>query len=168
MRAASGIEVSAPAKLNLGLRVVGRRSDGFHELDSVFVRLELADTLVVRFSEAGMGEDRLDRRAAGDPWLDRRPLATGDDNLVLRALAAYRSAARAAGVQLPAVAADLVKRIPWGAGLAGGSADAAAALRAVSVLCPAAVDLMALATALGSDVPFCLAGHPAARVGGAR
>jgi 4-diphosphocytidyl-2-C-methyl-D-erythritol kinase len=174
--AASAVEVPAAAKLNLGLRVVGRRSDGFHELDSLFVRLDLADTLGVRIAdEAAFGDvpvadgaagDRLRRVAAGDAWLDRRPLPTGADNLVLRALAAYRSAARIHGVQVPPLAAELVKRIPWGAGLAGGSADAAAALRAAAALCPATVDLMALAVGLGSDVPFCLAGHAAARVGG--
>jgi 4-diphosphocytidyl-2-C-methyl-D-erythritol kinase len=164
--AVSGVEVTAAAKLNLGLRVLGRRSDGFHDLDSLFVRLDLADTLSLRFANGGVGEDGLRRRAAADPWLDGRPLAVGAENLVLRALAAYRAAARAAGVQVPPLAAELVKRIPWGAGLAGGSADAAAALGAAALLCPAAVDLPALAAVLGSDVPFCLAGHPAARVGG--
>jgi 4-diphosphocytidyl-2-C-methyl-D-erythritol kinase len=164
---ASAVEVFGAAKLNLGLRVVGRRSDGFHDLDSLFVRLGLGDTVTLRLADDdGAVDDRLRRVPAGDAWLDRRPLPTGADNLVLRALAAYRSAARAHGVQVPPLVAELVKRIPWGAGLAGGSADAAATLRAAAALCPAGVDLMALATRLGSDVPFCLAGYPAARVGG--
>jgi len=173
---------TAPAKLNLGLRVLGRRGDGFHDLDSLFVRLDLADVVTLRAAPAGarvgadaaMGDtpadagssDRLDRLPSGDAWLDERPLSLGPDNLVLRALAGYRRAAAAVGVEVPAVEVDLVKRIPWGAGLAGGSADAAAALRAAATLWPADVDLPALGAALGSDVPFCLAGTGAARVGG--
>jgi 4-diphosphocytidyl-2-C-methyl-D-erythritol kinase len=157
------VSARAPAKLNLGLRVLGRRADGFHALDSLFVRLDLADDVALRADGAA---DGLVRRAAGDPWLDPRPLGIGPDNLVLRALAAYRAAAGTAGVAVPPVAAELTKRIPWGAGLAGGSADAAATLRAAAALWPAPVDLPELAAALGSDVPFCLADLPAARVGG--
>lgn len=173
---------TAPAKLNLGLRVLGRRRDGFHDLDSLFVRLDLADVVTLRAAPAGArvgadaatgdtpadagSSDRLDRLRSGDAWLDERSLSLGPDNLVLRALAGYRRAAAAVGVEVPAVEVDLVKRIPWGAGLAGGSADAAAALRAVATLWPADVDLPALGAALGSDVPFCLAGTGAARVGG--
>ena len=180
---AVGVAVeTAPAKLNLGLRVLGRRGDGFHDLDSLFVRLDLADVVTLRAATAGardggdggagdapadaVSADRLDRSPSGDAWLDARPLSLGPDNLVLRAVAAYRRAAAAVGVEVPAVEVDLVKRIPWGAGLAGGSADAAAALRAAATLWPADVDLPALAAALGSDVPFCLAGTGAARVGG--
>jgi len=173
---------SAPAKLNLGLRVLGRRGDGFHDLDSLFVRLDLADRVTLRAAPAGARDDakvravdtpadagstdRLDRLPAGDAWLDDRPLSLGPDNLALRAVAAYRRAAAAVGVAVPAVEVELVKRIPWGAGLAGGSADAAAALRAAATLWPADVDLPALGAALGSDVPFCLSGIGAARVGG--
>ncbi len=177
-----GMREAAPAKLNLGLRVLGRRSDGFHELDSLFVRLDLADTVVVRAAADSVGGsggagtrpaayatpvgDRLARAPAGDAWLDERPLALGPDNLVLRAVAAYRRAAAAAGVAVPPAELELVKRIPWGAGLAGGSADAAATLRAVAAAWPARVDLPALGETLGSDVPFCLSGAAAARVGG--
>jgi len=167
----------AAAKLNLGLRVLGRRGDGFHDLDSLFVRLELADALALRAAAdpggtaPGAGQctptgDRLVRAPSGDAWLDDRPLTLGPDNLVLRAVAAYRGAAVAAGVAVPPVELELVKRIPWGAGLAGGSADAAATLRAVAAAWPAGVDLPALGETLGSDVPFCLSGAGAARVGG--
>jgi 4-diphosphocytidyl-2-C-methyl-D-erythritol kinase len=178
----AGVREAAPAKLNLGLRVLGRRSDGFHDLDSLFVLLDLADTVVVRSAvDAGGSDgdrgsrpepgvaasgDRLTRAPAGDAWLDDRPLTLGPSNLVLRAIAAYRHAAAAAGVAVPAVDVELVKRIPWGAGLAGGSADAAATLRAVAAAWPAPVDLPALGETLGSDVPFCLTGAAAARVGG--
>jgi 4-diphosphocytidyl-2-C-methyl-D-erythritol kinase len=173
----SQVHEPAPAKLNLGLRILGRRSDGFHDLDSLFVRLELADTVIVRAAADARGTvsaagprtgvaDRLLRVRSGDAWLDDRPLTLGPDNLVLRAVAAYRRAAAAAGVTVPSAELELVKRIPWGAGLAGGSADAAAALRAVAAAWPARVDLSAVGESLGSDVPFCLSGVPAARVAG--
>ena len=171
----------APAKLNLGLRVVGRRPDGFHELDSLFAHLDLADELdasVVIDGRVGGpamattgtavgapadAADRLERRPAGDAWLDGRPLPLGPDNLVLRAFAAARTAL---GGALPPVHAVLAKRVPWGAGLGGGSADAAAALRAALRLAPAPFDAVRLAEAIGSDVPFCLGGAAVARVGG--
>ncbi len=157
----------ARAKLNLGLRVIGRRADGFHELDSLFAHLDLADDLTLRRGSGGDSEvpvDRLERHQAGDAWLDRRPLSLAGDNLVLRALLAYRRAA--VPVEVPGSRARLTKRVPWGAGLGGGSADAAAALRAVARLAPSGARLEPLAEALGSDVPFCLTGHAAARVGG--
>jgi 4-diphosphocytidyl-2-C-methyl-D-erythritol kinase len=157
----------APAKLNLGLRVVGRRPDGFHELDSLFAHLDLADELTLRLRPTPAGStvgDRLERLGAGDAWLDPRPLSLEGDNLVRRAIGAYRE--RALPVEVPGLHTVLTKRIPWGAGLGGGSADAAAALRASARLVPSAARLEALAEVLGSDVPFCLAGHPVARVGG--
>jgi len=164
----AGTSEFAAAKLNLGLRVLGRRADGFHDLDSLFVRLDLGDTVVVRVAgdAAGGVGDRLRRAPSGDAWLDRRSLTLGADNLVRRAVAAYRRAAAAAGVALPPLELELIKRIPWGAGLAGGSADAAATLRALAAAWPAPVDLTPLGEALGSDVPFCLSGAAAARVGG--
>jgi 4-diphosphocytidyl-2-C-methyl-D-erythritol kinase len=172
----------APAKLNLGLRVVGRRPDGFHALDSLFAHLDLADELDVAIgpgvvigpgaaigpdapndAPSGAAADRLERRTVGDGWLDGRSLPLGSDNLVLRAFAAARAALDGA---LPPVHAVLAKRVPWGAGLGGGSADAAAALRAAQRLAPASFDAAPLAEALGSDVPFCLTRTPVARVGG--
>jgi 4-diphosphocytidyl-2-C-methyl-D-erythritol kinase len=155
----------APAKLNLGLRVLGRRPDGYHDLDSLFVRLALADTLELTPLAAG-GADRLERVPVGDEWLDRQPLSLSGDNLVLRAAAAYREAARATSVRVPPLLLRLAKRIPWGAGLAGGSADAAAVLRLLARGWPAPLDLSGLAARLGSDIPFCLADLPAAQVGG--
>ena len=152
----------APAKLNLGLRVVGRRWDGFHELDSLFAHLDLADELDAVLARGG-ASDRLERRASGDAWLDDRALPLGPDNLVARAFAAVRTAL---GGDLPPVHAVLAKRVPWGAGLGGGSADAAAALRVAARLAAAPFDAAPLAEALGSDVPFCLTRVPIARVGG--
>lgn len=161
---AGGVRVQerAPAKLNLGLRVVGRRADGFHELDSLFAHLDLADELEAALAPEG-APDRLERRSVGDAWLDRRTLPLGPENLVARA---FRLARTALEGELAPVDAVLAKRVPWGAGLGGGSADAAAALRAAARLAARPFDAAPLAEALGSDVPFCLSRAPIARVGG--
>lgn len=148
----------APAKVNLTLAVLGARPDGFHALHSVMVPLDLADRLSLSPLPAG-ATDTL--HVTG---FDAGPVA---DNLVLRALAAARAAARAAWDRPDppfALAARLDKRIPVAAGLAGGSSDAAAAVDAALEAWGAELDedsRRRLAAALGSDVPFFLAGGPA-------
>jgi 4-diphosphocytidyl-2-C-methyl-D-erythritol kinase len=133
----------APAKLNLSLEVIGRRPDGYHDLVTVFQTIDLADELT--FEPA----DRLILEC-DDPAL------AGDDNLVLgaaRALAADRGAR-----------IRLCKRIPVAAGLGGGSADAAAALRGLVRLWGLRITegtLLGLAATLGADVPFMLRGGTA-------
>jgi 4-diphosphocytidyl-2-C-methyl-D-erythritol kinase len=122
--------VLAHAKLTRRLRITGVRGDGYHLLDAEMVTLDLADTLT--FADG----DGLEVRGGSDD------IPTGDDNLVRRAL---KLVDRAAIVTLD-------KRIPPGAGLGGGSADAAAVLRW------AGVDDLELAAHLGADVPFCLRG----------
>lgn len=145
----------APAKLNLTLAVVGRRDDGYHTLHSVFAPLGLAD----RLSLAPAGRDRDMLHVAG---FDAGPIGA---NLVLRALAATREAVGrgwSGGTgAAPALAARLEKRIPVGAGLGGGSSDAAAAIDGALELWGAELEPAAhtrLAARLGSDVPFFLAG----------
>jgi 4-diphosphocytidyl-2-C-methyl-D-erythritol kinase len=149
----------APAKLNLTLAIVGRRSDGFHALHSVMVPLALADRLSLAPHPSASGRDSL--RVEG---FDAGP---AKDNLVLRAIEATREAVRGhvPGAP-PALAVRLEKRIPVAAGLAGGSSDAAAAIDgaldawgATEELGPA--DRQAVAASVGSDVPFFLAGGPA-------
>jgi len=149
--AADPISVEAPAKLNLYLHVTGRRADGYHELDSLVAFADLHDTVAVRPA------DRLTLAVEGR-FADA--LKGDADNLVLRAA---RALAAAANVE-PRAALTLIKRLPVAAGIGGGSADAAAALIALSALwsvalAPAARD--ALALKLGADVPVCLAGRPA-------
>lgn len=145
-------EFSAHAKLNLGLSAVGRRHDGFHDIETLFVRLELHDELVVEPATELKGE------VAAETGIQLEGLALDGDNLVVRAVEAYREAAsEERGVRL-----RLLKRIPLSAGLGGGSSDAAQALLAMERLYPAAVDLQALALDLGSDVPFFLSGLRAA------
>jgi 4-diphosphocytidyl-2-C-methyl-D-erythritol kinase len=122
--------VLAPAKLTRSLRVTGVRADGYHLIDAEMVTVDLADTLVLRD-----GDGLVITGAGPDVPVD-------DTNLVRRAL---RAAGRTADVRL-------TKAIPPGAGLGGGSADAAAVLRW------AGVSDLALAATLGADVPFCLHG----------
>jgi 4-diphosphocytidyl-2-C-methyl-D-erythritol kinase len=143
----------APAKLNLTLAVIARRADGYHDLHSVMVPLALADRLSVAVAPAGE-QSLFVRGEAG-------PLA---GNLVLRALA-ETAAALGGPVAPPALAARLEKVIPVAAGLAGGSSDAAAAIDAALEAWSADLGQerrAALAARLGSDVPFFLAGGPAA------
>jgi 4-diphosphocytidyl-2-C-methyl-D-erythritol kinase len=144
----------APAKLNLTLAIVGRRSDGFHALHSVMVRLALADRLSLAIAPAG--EDTL-HSTGFDP-------GPADTNLVLRAIRGSREAVRGSGTATPPLAARLDKEVPVAAGLGGGSSDAAAAIDAALEAWGAelAAERHAdLAASLGSDVPFFLAGSAA-------
>ncbi len=142
----------ARAKVNLWLKVVGRRADGYHLLDSLIAFTDLADEIEAAPS------DRL-TLAVGGP-LASVLAAEGDNNLVLKAA---RRLADRAGVA-PRVALKVTKRIPVAAGLGGGSADAAATLQTLIDLWRVAVpvdELFDLAAGLGADVPMCLAGRAA-------
>jgi 4-diphosphocytidyl-2-C-methyl-D-erythritol kinase len=148
------LELEAPAKVNLGLRIVGRRADGYHELESLFVPVDLADTIALRVESASTASISLALAgdAAGAP--------PGDDNLAVRAARAFLARAGVAA----RVAIHLTKRTPVAAGLGGGSSDAAAVLRGLANAFPAAVPDRALeeiALALGADVPFFLDPRPA-------
>ena len=150
---ASVVRRRAWAKVNLSLHVVGRRADGFHELDSLVVFAGVGDDLTaapaddITLTVDGPYAAALD--AAGD----------GSDNLVMRAARALQSrVGRAAGADL-----RLTKSLPVAAGIGGGSADAAAALHALVELWGLNVpeaELTAIAVDLGADVPACLAGRP--------
>ena len=128
----------APAKLTLYLRVVGVREDGYHLIDAEMVSLDYGDSLEIG---DGDGLEVVGPCSAGVP--------TGKDNLVCRALGLTGRRARV----------RLDKQVPAGAGLGGGSADAAAVLRW------AGCDDLAVAATLGADVAFCVVGGRA-RVGG--
>jgi 4-diphosphocytidyl-2-C-methyl-D-erythritol kinase len=136
----------APAKLTWSLHVTGTRPDGLHALDAEFVSLDLADT--VDLVETDQGEPRFAVRA--EPPAAPRDAVLGPDDLVRRALALVGRRAHV----------SLIKRIPLGAGLGGGSTDAAAVLRWAGVSDPT------VALRLGADVPFCVVGGRA-RVRGA-
>jgi 4-diphosphocytidyl-2-C-methyl-D-erythritol kinase len=142
-RCGAAVRVRAPAKVNLFLEVLGRRPDGYHELATLMVAVSLYDAL--EFTEDPSGQVRLRS--------DHPSLTTGPDNLILRAVELVRRhTGRTAGVDI-----RLGKRIPLGAGLAGGSSDAAATLVGLNRLWRLGWDRAALArlgAELGSDVPF--------------
>ena len=147
------MRVQAPAKVNFGLRVVGRRADGYHELESLFVPLDLADELSVAAEPADRTAVRLRMQTAADVPAD-------GENLAVRAALAFL---KEAGLSVD-VCIDLAKRIPVAAGLGGGSSDAGAVLRALSEGFPGSVGQRALAQValdLGADVPFFLDPRPA-------
>jgi len=148
---AHAIELSAPAKLNLHLRVLDRGADGYRHLETLFVRTTLADTVSIEPSSGGFALE-----AIGDVG-DASP----EENLVVRAARLFFEGTGLAG----GARIRLTKRIPPGAGLGGGSSDAAATLRGLNTLhghpLPAA-ELVALSASLGADVPFFASGAAAA------
>ena len=146
------MQLDAHAKVNLGLSVLGRRNDGFHELDTLMVRLALCDTLTLAPTDHGI------TLAVTGTDLGLSP----EQNLAYRAAELYLREAGVTG----GVGIALEKRIPVAAGLGGGSADAGAVLRGLKQLYPADIDVLALAAQLGSDVPFFTADLGAARATG--
>lgn len=164
---AAAVTIHAPAKLNLSLAVLERRTDGFHEIESLMVPVDLADTLTV--TSGGSPGIRLAVRFAGLLTTPRgrvlaRDVPADATNLVVRAVTALASEARIE----PALDIALVKRIPSGAGLGGGSSDAAAALTAVAEawkLDWPRARLAEIGGRIGSDVPWFFAGSPAVAAG---
>ena len=180
------LELSAPAKLNLGLRVLGKRPDGYHLLESLFVPIDLADDVEVEVERHERGRHSGDatidlkvsagERVSADEqepaWPSSEAVPADGRNLAVIAAAAFLRQAVAsprgplaegeAGVR--SVRIQLRKRIPAGAGLGGGSSDAGAVLRALSRLVPegpSGTDLERIALEVGADVPFFLDPRPA-------
>jgi 4-diphosphocytidyl-2-C-methyl-D-erythritol kinase len=142
----SAARILAQAKVNLFLRILARETSGFHQIETLFCRIGLADEVVVRITPGNRSI-----RCVGDR-LPPDGLGPDEGNLAWRAAAAY---AEVAGWP-DGFAIDVDKRIPVGGGLGGGSADAGAVLRALNALNPSplpAQALLALAGSLGSDVP---------------
>jgi 4-diphosphocytidyl-2-C-methyl-D-erythritol kinase len=161
-RVAASTIVRAPAKLNLFFEVLAKRSDGYHEIETLMVPISLCDTLIA--SSESTGRVRLACHWALPPSQSCDALSElppEPQNLVTRAVELLRTRAGVAyGVSL-----QLIKRIPTAAGLGGGSSDAAAALLAVNALWDLGWSHTALAQLggeLGSDVPFFFAHGPAA------
>ena len=139
------------AKINLDLRVLHKRTDGFHELRSIFQTISLADTIEVEFER-------------GRTLIELKSNLNIPNNLILRAADAVMKAARATG----RLRFKLNKRIPLGSGLGGGSSNAAAVLLALPALLKKKLPLeklMELGAELGSDVPFFLMGGTAVGIG---
>jgi 4-diphosphocytidyl-2-C-methyl-D-erythritol kinase len=143
------MQVAAPAKINLNLRVLGKNAaTGYHDIESLMVPVTLADELRVEFtSTPGI------QLTCSDPELD-----AGSDNLAWRAAELFLRATKHTG----GAAIELHKHIPHGAGLGGGSSDAASVLKALNVQCKNPLDATALeilGAELGSDVPFFVRGQ---------
>ncbi len=152
------VRVRASGKINLALRSGPRRSDGYHELATVFQAVSVYDDLEARWAEPGQFELRVGGEQAA-------LVPTDDSNLALKAA---RLLARMSGSQGLGCSLALRKTIPVTGGMAGGSADAAAALLACSVLWDLDTgpdDLLELGAELGADVPFCLVGGTALGTG---
>jgi len=143
------LTVPAPAKLNLFLHVTGRRADGYHTLESLFVALDFGDTITLALRDDGA----ISR--SGDNFG-----VAAQDDLALRAASALKRASGCAG----GVDIAVVKRIPMGGGLGGGSSDAASVLLALNRLWDLGMtreDLAGIGLTLGADVPFFLSAQPA-------
>lgn len=144
------VVVRAPAKINLFLEVLAKRADGYHEIATLMVAINLFDTLEMRALPAGKIELTCDEPA----------LSTGPDNLVQKAAHALCATAGLKG----GASIHLKKRIPMAAGLGGGSSDAAAALTGLNDLWKLGLSitqLSSIGSRLGSDVPFFLTAHAA-------
>ncbi|MEP6822320.1 MAG: 4-(cytidine 5'-diphospho)-2-C-methyl-D-erythritol kinase [Chthoniobacterales bacterium] len=141
----NSMQLRAPAKINLSFRIIQRRPDGFHEIETRMAPISLFDEITLSLGEGG---EEVVLFRCDDPTLP-----TGDDNLAVKAARLFRRETK-----LPiSLTIDLKKRIPHGAGLAGGSSDAATVLLGLNQICGAGLSvtrLSALAAEIGSDVPF--------------
>lgn len=145
------MQVLAPAKINLSLKILGRRSDGFHEIETLIAPITLRDEITIERCNSDQGiQFRCD-----DP-----SVPTGSDNLIVRAARNFFAATKLK----PKVSIELKKRIPHGAGLGGGSSDAASTLLALNDLFETKLPreaLVKIAETIGSDVPFFIFQTPA-------
>lgn len=147
----NSLTVFAPAKVNLTLDILGRRPDGFHNMEMVMQSVSLEDTITLELGKPG------GIRAESDFHF----LPNGKENLAVAAALKFRAAT---GQRWRDLRIIIGKKIPVCAGTAGGSSDAAAVLRGLNALTGAALDssaLQALAAEVGSDVPFCILGGTA-------
>lgn len=144
------LTLQAYAKVNLGLNIIAKRGDGYHEIDTLMARLDLHDDLTLTPKNTGITLN-----------VTGADLPAGKDNLAFRAAELYLNALGRGGVSM-----TLHKRIPLAAGLGGGSADAAAVLRGLHTLFPSDIDVSELAKELGADVSFFVQNVRAARARG--
>jgi len=143
------MQILAPAKINLSLRILNRRPDGFHEIETLISPISLYDKIDIE------KQSRWIDFSCNDPSIPR-----GDDNLVVRAAKRFLEATKVKG----GVAIALKKKIPHGAGLGGGSSDAASTLLALNEVFETKLPREALAKiaeSIGSDVPFFISQSPA-------
>lgn len=142
------LEILAPAKINLFLRVLAREASGYHQLETLFAAVDLTDRIVVEQADEGVSLEVAGSR-----------LGPPEENLVFRAAELFREKVGAEG----GLRIRLEKNIPSGAGLGGGSSDAAATLRLLNAAYADPLgegDLVSLGASLGADIPFFLCGRP--------
>ncbi len=145
----NSLTVTAPAKINLFLEVLGKRPDGYHELETVMQEIDLVDTLTLETTEGGI------ELTCSEPGIP-----CDENNLVWKAVRLFQGETGVRG----GVRVHLVKRIPVAAGLGGGSSDAAAVLKGLNALYDKGLSdkiLMDMAAQIGSDVPFFIKGGTA-------
>jgi 4-diphosphocytidyl-2-C-methyl-D-erythritol kinase len=150
LRGARAVQVAAQAKINLRLRILAREAGGYHQIETLLLRLALADVVRVRRARS--------RALDVSGEVDAVGLGPVEKNLAWRAAIAYGAAA---GVH-EGFAIELEKHIPIGGGLGGGSADAGAVLRALDAMADAPLGtarLLEIAATLGADVPFLTSDH---------
>ncbi len=152
------LTLKAPAKINLWLEVLGRRPDGYHDLSTLMIPLDWGDDIILEIGCAGISLMCTDKTLGED-----------DRNLAFRAARVFfHHLKERRGNQECGVRVQLVKRIPIGAGLGGGSSDAAAVLRGLNILLEKPFEkreLMHMALSLGADVPFFIEARPALATG---
>lgn len=149
----AAFSIFAPAKVNLALHVLGRRDDGYHDLDSLVAFADVGDWL--NFSPAGQFSITTE-----GPFARALPEASG--NIIAKAWEAAAAIAAGRGASLPPVTVHLVKNLPVASGIGGGSSNAAAALKGFLKLAGVGVvnpEVMAAALRIGADVPVCLTGR---------
>lgn len=145
------MQLYAPAKINLSFEIKGRREDGFHEIETLMAPISLADRLTIERGKPTGGI----QFSCDDP-----SLSAGEENLVVQAARLFQKTTKIGG----GVEIALEKKIPHGAGLGGGSSDAATTLLGLNELFEARLDqkdLIELAVKIGSDVPFFIPGSAA-------
>jgi 4-diphosphocytidyl-2-C-methyl-D-erythritol kinase len=138
------MQVFAPAKINLSLKILNQREDGFHEIETLIAPVSLHDEIKI---------DKIDIGKGIKFRCDNPSVSSDEDNLVVRSARSFFAATKLT----PAVSIDLRKKIPHGAGLGGGSSDAAATLLALNQLFETSLtreELAKLGSEIGSDVPF--------------
>ncbi|AKI01539.1 4-diphosphocytidyl-2-C-methyl-D-erythritol kinase [Hoeflea sp. IMCC20628] len=150
------LTLEAPAKINLALHVTGQRADGYHLIESLVVFTDLGDLVSVELSDR-------DGFILEGPESGALTAEDTQSNLVVRARDSLRAAAHRSGMEAAPVQIRLDKRLPVASGIGGGSADAAATLKALCRIwnfAPEPETLSTIALGLGADVPMCLSGQP--------
>lgn len=158
------LKVPAPAKLNLFLHLTGRRPDGYHNLQSAFVLINLCDELVFELIEEDEVRIEILDKRAGASFLNQKIDIPDEQNLVFLAATKLKEIAKLRGVEIFGVMIRVEKQIPLGAGLGGGSSDCASTLLALNKIWNLGLsseELMQIGLSLGADVPFFIGGKSA-------